>query len=348
MPNEGGYIYVLTNPSFPEYVKIGYADNVDERVAQLNRSECTPFAFRKYATLHVTSRLADKKIHSLIDRLKPELHAKENVNGKLRIREFFAMPAEEAVELLTMIGSIYGETPEVYASNRDEQKETKLATDTAIATERRSPFSFYKCGIKDGAKLVYVNDPSVVCYVASDREISYNGTTTSLTALARKLLGRSHGVQGTLFFAYDGEVLSALRKRLEDEGLYGQLNSSPVPSSSARQDTSHQASTIDDEDILYFTMRQYDAKCRRTKNGYVLLQGSHISPSLSIGYLDAGKKLREAYAHLISPDFATLGDISFKSSSAAAKFVSGSSLNGKLYWRTKDGILLKDLLDNAD
>ena len=37
MSGSGGYIYVLTNPSFPEYVKIGYADNVDDRVAQLNR-----------------------------------------------------------------------------------------------------------------------------------------------------------------------------------------------------------------------------------------------------------------------------------------------------------------------
>lgn len=55
MANNSGYIYVLTNPSFPEYVKIGYADNVDERVAQLNRSECTPFAFRKVAVLHVAS-----------------------------------------------------------------------------------------------------------------------------------------------------------------------------------------------------------------------------------------------------------------------------------------------------
>lgn len=26
---KGNYIYILTNPSFPEYVKIGYADNID-------------------------------------------------------------------------------------------------------------------------------------------------------------------------------------------------------------------------------------------------------------------------------------------------------------------------------
>lgn len=27
-----GVIYILTNPSFPQYVKIGYADNVESRL----------------------------------------------------------------------------------------------------------------------------------------------------------------------------------------------------------------------------------------------------------------------------------------------------------------------------
>ena len=56
-----GVIYILTNPSFPEYVKIGYADDVNKRLAQLNRSECTSFAFRVYATYDVSSRLSDLK-----------------------------------------------------------------------------------------------------------------------------------------------------------------------------------------------------------------------------------------------------------------------------------------------
>lgn len=33
-----GVIYILTNPSFPEYVKIGYAAKLEERLRQLNRS----------------------------------------------------------------------------------------------------------------------------------------------------------------------------------------------------------------------------------------------------------------------------------------------------------------------
>lgn len=49
MENKTGVIYILTNPSFPDYVKIGYADDVDRRLKELNRSECIPFAFRLYA-----------------------------------------------------------------------------------------------------------------------------------------------------------------------------------------------------------------------------------------------------------------------------------------------------------
>lgn len=342
MANEGGYIYVLTNPSFPEYVKIGYADNVDERVAQLNRTECTPFAFRKYATLHVASRLADKKIHSLIDMFKPELHAKESVNGKFRIREFFAMSASEAVDLLETIGSIYGETPQIYESTKDAQKENKIATDTTIATERRSPFSFYKCGIKDGAKIVFINDPSIVCYVAGEREINYQGEITSLSALAKKLLNKNNAVQGPLYFSYDGEVLSALRKRLEDEAVYE--NDETL----ALEKTSRTDNPGDEEKLLYFTMQKYNAKCRRTENGYILLKGSQIAASLKSSCRDADKKIREKYASAISPDYVTLEDIYFSSSSAAAKFVSGSSLNGKICWKTKDGVLLKDLLKNNE
>ena len=54
-----GVIYILTNPSFPQYVKIGYADNVESRLKQLNNSECIPFAFRIYATYEVEERLTD-------------------------------------------------------------------------------------------------------------------------------------------------------------------------------------------------------------------------------------------------------------------------------------------------
>lgn len=215
-----GVIYILTNPSFPEYVKIGYADDINARVAQLNRSECTPFAFRIFATLNVPNRLADKNIHALIDKFKPELRAKDNVNGKIRVREFFAISPEEAFELLGIIGGIYGETPNRLCQTKAAKKEESEAIAMNINSERRSPFSFYKCGIKNGDYIFYIYDKSIKCKVVSDRCIEYNGKQTSVSALAKKLLNLQHQVQGTLYFTFHDEILSARRKRLEDEGNY--------------------------------------------------------------------------------------------------------------------------------
>ena len=102
-----GVIYILTNPSFPEYVKIGYADDIEKRLKQLNRSECIPFAFRVYATYEVSSRLSDKKIHAIIDKLNPELRSVENFDGKKRVREFYAMSPEDAYSILEAIAEIH-------------------------------------------------------------------------------------------------------------------------------------------------------------------------------------------------------------------------------------------------
>ena len=100
MSDKKGVIYILTNPSFPDYVKIGYADDIDKRLKQLNRSECIPFAFRVYATYEVKSRLSDLKLHAIIDKLNPDLRSIDDFNGQKRVREFYAMQPEEAYAIL--------------------------------------------------------------------------------------------------------------------------------------------------------------------------------------------------------------------------------------------------------
>jgi len=103
-----GVIYILTNPSFPEYVKIGYADDVNKRVKTLNSSSAVPFGFRVYAVYDVYEKLEDKKIHSIIDTINPELRSKDIINGKERVREFFQMTAEQAYSLFESIAEISG------------------------------------------------------------------------------------------------------------------------------------------------------------------------------------------------------------------------------------------------
>lgn len=95
-----GVVYILTNPSFPEYVKIGYADDVEKRVAQLNGYESVPYSFRIYAIYTVIKRLTDKILHRIIDGINSNKRVKETVNGKIRVREFCEMTADEVYSLL--------------------------------------------------------------------------------------------------------------------------------------------------------------------------------------------------------------------------------------------------------
>ena len=211
-----GVIYILTNPSFPDYIKIGYAGNIERRLKELNRSETVPFAFRVYAIYEVESDLTDKELHKLIDALNPDLRTIETFDGKERVKEFYAMTAEDAYTLLECIAKISGTidrlkrmTPEGHEILDQERAEEEREN------ARRGPFRFSLCGISPGEEIAFVNDPGKTAVVIDDRHIEFMGETTSLSALAQMLLGVKHSVQGPLFFTYHGKLLRDLRLEME-------------------------------------------------------------------------------------------------------------------------------------
>ena len=120
---DNGVIYILTNPSFPQLVKIGYTDDVKERVNNLNHSSGLPYSFRIYATYDVNERLEDLKIHKIIDKLNPTLRCQEVVNGKARKREFFTMTAETAYQIFEAMAEISGTVDRLHLwKATDEEK----------------------------------------------------------------------------------------------------------------------------------------------------------------------------------------------------------------------------------
>lgn len=134
-----GVIYILTNPSFPDYVKIGYADDVNKRLKELNRSECIPFALRLYAYYEVPQRLTDKKLHELIDMINPDLRAIEEFDGKRRTREFYNMTSEKAYKILQAIAQINGledNLHKVKPSEKDLEEEETAEENRILATNR--------------------------------------------------------------------------------------------------------------------------------------------------------------------------------------------------------------------
>ncbi len=119
----GPVIYILTNPAFPELVKIGYTTNVDDRLKKLNNSEGLPYSFRLYAYYKVNKSLSDMKLHGIIDKLNPQLRTIENINGKERKREFYAMSAEEAYNILDAIAQINGLEENLICCVKTKQQE---------------------------------------------------------------------------------------------------------------------------------------------------------------------------------------------------------------------------------
>lgn len=211
-----GVIYILTNPSFPEYVKIGYADDIDARLNQLNRSECIPFAFRVYATYEVSTRLVDLKLHNLIDQLNPTLRSIETFNGKQRKREFYAMSPEEAYALLEAIAEIHGYSDRLKLWDMNEAQLRAEATAHEIETEskKRSPnFTFDECFIPDGATLVNIENPNITCKVVDRRRVEYCGEVMYVTALARLVSGKHYITNGPRYLY---EHFTYLDAKLDD------------------------------------------------------------------------------------------------------------------------------------
>lgn len=129
MNNICGSIYILTNPSFPDYVKIGYSKNVEERISKLNNSEAVPFGFRLYATYDVETQSADKVLHKMIDKLNANLRSIDTINNKIRVREFYLISPEDAYEVLKDIATISGTKNRLhlFKPTKEEIKEEETA-----------------------------------------------------------------------------------------------------------------------------------------------------------------------------------------------------------------------------
>ena len=130
------FIYIMTNPAYPGYVKIGATQrDVESRRKELSSQTGVMFNFEIYATYQTKGNLQDKNFHRIIDKLNPTLRANKK-------REFYKMEPEAALDLLMAIAEIAGDTENV----------TKWVEDSSEndIKNKKSPFSFTSAGIKPG------------------------------------------------------------------------------------------------------------------------------------------------------------------------------------------------------
>ena len=186
-----GYIYIMTNPGLRDMVKIGFSTDVEERRKQLSTT-ALPYEYEIFATYETSGSLEDRQLHKLIDNLNPDLRISKN-------REFFLMSAEDAYTLLESIAIISGTQDKLKRYPQpDGAKNPK--------EERRPAINFAQCGIPIGAQLVFVEDPTIIVTVESDRKVLYHHELTSLSAVAAKLKG-CKTIQGSAYFSYNGRLV---------------------------------------------------------------------------------------------------------------------------------------------
>ena len=176
-------------------MKIGYADDVDRRLSELNRSECIPYAFRLYAYYKVNARLTDMKLHAMIDKLNPSLRSVEEFNGKTRKREFYQMSAHQAYSILETIAEINNLQENlvlVEPSAKDiktEEEAEEMRTKRTHATLPRMDWLIKQGVLKIGDELHLINHPEAIAVLKDANNVDYNGHAMSIQKWAKEITG---------------------------------------------------------------------------------------------------------------------------------------------------------------
>ena len=204
-----GVVYIMVNPSFPDYVKLGYASDLEERVRTLNASECVPYAFRPYAWYETPKPLADAYLHAIIDLLDPSLRTVErDHDGKqAREREFYRMQPEEAYALLSHVAELTGTVDRLHLY---EPPKTKDANGKAA-------FRFSDYGLSAGDEIVLDGPDEIVATVLDDAYVVCEDLDGELKAGTPAEFARMHLGLATLP-RQDGPWWDHGRKRSEMQG----------------------------------------------------------------------------------------------------------------------------------
>ena len=131
-----GYIYVLTNESFhmENWIKIGYAEDVDKRVKELSGT-AVPLPYEVYCTYEIPRikgvKDPDKLVHDLIQSLNPNLRISKN-------REFFELYPWDAYTMLFAIAQMHERTDKL-VRNADNKSGENEINDTDYSVERLFP-----------------------------------------------------------------------------------------------------------------------------------------------------------------------------------------------------------------
>ena len=202
------YVYILINEAMPGMIKIGRTTtSVKQRISELNAPAGIPLPFTCYYAARVEdSQKVERKLH--------EAFGDHRVRER---REFFRLSPHRAQAALEL-AALEDVTPrEEIIDEFPEDAERGLIRET----NRRVLPTFSQYQIPIGSVLSLTKDPRITARVDSDRTVSYNGQSISLSAAALQGL-RSIGynwksAHGAAYWEYEGETIWDRYERLREE-----------------------------------------------------------------------------------------------------------------------------------
>ena len=201
-----GIVYVLTNPAFENYVKIGKTINLEQRLRSLDNTS-VPLPFRCVFAVEVEDE-------NEVERL---LHQAFADNRTRTTREFFEVDAHRVIAAMKL------------TRGRDVTPKDDIAEDEegirAIEKAARKPrkiYSLFDAKLKIGDVLRYANNENITAEVVGEKKVLFEGVETSLSASALTLLQREgykwRTVNGWNFWMFENEtVAERLNNILEEQ-----------------------------------------------------------------------------------------------------------------------------------
>jgi len=194
-------VYILTNESMPDTIKIGITDNLERRIKELDNTS-TPLPFECYYAVEVENASAiEKKIHTGLD----DKRIRHN-------REFFNATPESAKAILEIAEEMGGKnvTPKEVIAETDQDKQA-----LSEAKKRRGRIDYFGIlGIEKGTILTFSKDKSITCMVSENGKVIFKDKETTLSGSALEItneMGYDWGqVQGSGYWCYNGKTLRDL------------------------------------------------------------------------------------------------------------------------------------------
>ena len=200
-------VYILTNESMPDIIKIGITDNLSRRIKELDNTS-TPLPFECYFALEVNDAGAiEKLLHEAFD----DKRVRQN-------REFFNLSPEQAKSALKIAEKMGGVDVTPRAAIVETEQDSQALEE---AKKRKSKIDYFSSlDISSGETLTFKKDNGITAIVGLNNEINFRGENMSLSAAALIVINELgydwDTIRGSAFWCYKGKSLLELYQEAQD------------------------------------------------------------------------------------------------------------------------------------